>query len=311
MALLPHQIYKIAKSYANYAVDEKIRTLVKLYNQEKKDGLISLLLSKASNFSDKIKVIYCTYFLINYPKMSPNNILQIINNLYVLTVEEYEDEKRILETCPECGGDGYQYCSYCEGDGKIDCKYCDGEGEIECSECDGSGTEDCRFCGGDGTETDYEEDDDGEEVEVEVDCTSCEGSGKESCRGCGGNGEFECPECEGSGTENCSNCDGYGTESCDYCGGSGDIESDDYHYEINKIQMIVVGSSLKKFEDEIMDLGDYRNLEANEKSFDWSLEINDYSYEDDITSEDRRDTAGMEDNFVEFIGLTKLENHKN
>jgi len=311
MGLLPHQIYKIAKSYANYAVDEKIRTLVKLYNQEKKDGLISLLLSKAPNFSDKIKVIYCTYFLINYPKMSSNNIFQIINNLYVLTVEEYEDEKRILETCRECGGDGYQDCSYCEGDGKIDCKYCDGEGEIECNECDGSGTEDCRFCGGDGTETDYEEDDDGEEVEVEVDCTSCEGSGKESCRGCGGNGEFECPECEGSGSEDCSNCDGYGTESCDYCGGSGDIESNDYHYEINKIEMIVVGSSLKKFEDEIMDLDDYRHLEANEKSFDWSLEINDYSYEDDITSEDRRDTAGMEDNFVEFIGLTKLENHKN
>lgn len=251
MALLPHQIYKIAKSYATYAVEEQIRTLSKLYNQEKKDGLISLLLSKAPNFSDKIKVIYCTYFLINYPRMGSNNILQIINNLYVLTVEEYEDEKRILETCPECGGDGYQDCSYCEGDGKIDCKYCDGEGEIECNECDGSGTEDC------------------------------------------------------------SNCDGYGTESCDYCGGNGDIESDDYHYEINKIKMIVVGSSLKKFEDEIMDLDDYRHLEANEKSFDWSLKINNYTYEDGITSEDRRDTAGTEDNFVEFLGLTKLENYQN
>ena len=244
-------LYKIAKSYANYAADESLYSLRKLYQQEKKDELISLLLSKVQSFADKIKVIYCTYLLLNYPRMGSDNIFKIVNNLYVLTVDEYEDEKRILETCPECGGDGYQDCSYCEGDGKIDCRYCDGEGNIECSECDGSGTEDC------------------------------------------------------------SNCDGYGTESCDYCGGDGDIESDDYHYEINKIKMIVVGSSLKKFEDEIMNLDDYRNLEANEKSFDWSLEINHSTYEDNITSEDRRDTVGMEDNFVEFLGLTKLENYQN
>jgi len=311
MALLPHQIYKIAKSYANYAADESLYSLRKLYQQEKKDELISLLLSKVQSFADKIKVIYCTYLLLNYPKMSSDNIFKIVNNLYVLTVDEYEDEKKIQESCTRCDGDGHQDCSYCEGDGNIDCRYCDGEGNIECSECDGSGTEDCRFCGGDGTETDYEEDDDGEEVEVEVDCTSCEGSGKESCSGCGGNGEFECPECEGSRTEDCSNCDGYGTESCDYCGGDGTLDSDEDYYEVKQINMVVVGNSLKKFEYKIMDLEKYRNLEMNEKSFDWGLEFKFYDYEDDITSEDRRDTVNMENDFVEFLGLTKLENYQN
>lgn len=92
-------------------------------------------------------------------------------------------------------------------------------------------------------------------------------------------------------------------------GGSGTEDSEEDYYEINRVIKVVVGSSLMKFEGELMDLEKFRDLEMNDKLFKWDLRIKTNYFQDDETSEDRKASVDMNDNFVEFVDLIKLENY--
>ena len=178
-----------------------------------------------------------------------------------------------------------------------------GEGNIECNECWGEGTEECRYCDGKGTET--EEDDEGDEVEVE--CSTCDGSGKENCRDCGGNGEYECPDCEGSGSSMCDECSGNGQQYCEWCGGSGETESEEQYYNITRQKMIVISSRASKYEDEIIEIDKFNEIEEEDKAFQLNLVYSSLIFNDNVEEDERRETAGMEDNFVEIVAFSKLE----
>lgn len=305
MGLQYNQIFKLAKTLANYLESEnEYFSLLKIKRSISKDHILSVLIERAPLDTDKVKVIYTTWFLLNRGStIKPEQIEKIISNLYVVTIDWYDDTGTIKQECGNCGGDGYDECSECDGDGRNECRSCDGEGTIECYECDGRGTEDCRHCDGKGTET--EEDDEGDEVEVE--CSVCDGSGEENCRDCGGNGNYECPDCDGSGSQSCDECSGSGQEYCNWCGGSGEMDSDEQYYNITRQKMIVISSRASEFEGDTIDIDEFNEIESENKAFEHSLVYNSWYFDDDIDEDERRETAGMENNFVEIIDFKKLE----
>jgi len=305
-----NQLYNIGKSIAEAAKDEYGNSFIgpqKIKNLINSDHLVQLLMTKVPNVIDKIKTIYIAYFVLNQ-RLEPSQIENILNNLYVLEVDIYEDKNRIYVTCDMCDGDGEIECRYCDGDGNIDCRYCDGDGEIECYECDGDGNEECRYCDGSGTETDTEEDDEGEEVEVEVSCGGCSGSGNEECRSCGGDGTFECSECEGKGTEKCDECEGYGKHWCEYCE-EGYTESNDEYYKVETRNIVMYGTSGSKYVDKVMTLSEFEDIESDPDIFEYDMTINStYHQNEDTNYEDERSNYDMDDDFVIVNELTKLEN---
>ena len=307
MGLQNIQIFKLAKTLANYLESEReYFSLKKIQNIINKDNILSVLMERASSNSDKVKVIYTTWFLLNRPNFKPETIIKIVSNLYVITIDWYDDTGTIKKECGNCGGDGYEDCDYCDGDGSVSCRTCDGDGNIECNECYGSGTEECRHCDGKGSET--EEDDEGDEIEVE--CSVCDGSGEEKCRGCGGTGEYECPDCDGRGDESCNECNGGGQQYCEWCSGSGEQDSDEQYYSITRQKMIVVSSRASEYEDKIIDLDEFNEIESENKAFELNLVYSSSYFDDDIDEDERRESAGMEDNFVEIVSFIKLEDSR-
>jgi hypothetical protein len=304
------QIYSLAKSLANLAESElsgKAITRTKIKKLASSDHFGQLIMSKAPTTADKLKIIITSWFIINQPRIKPEDINRIINNLYVLTVDIYDEMGYKSETCDNCAGDGYYDCSSCDGSGEQECRYCDGEGTEECYECSGEGTEECRYCDGKGTETETEEDDEGEEVEVEVECVHCDGEGAERCDSCGGQGNYSCGTCEGSGTETCNSCDGNGHEDCDNCGGSGEVDSYNYYYFIERVDYLILGKSLEKYIDEPLPKEFFDDIESDGPSFDYYmiLKTNNYMSEEDV--DETRKQNGMEDNFVIIQDINKLE----
>lgn len=307
MGLQNIQVLKLAKTLANYLESEReYFSLKKIQKIISKDHILNVLMERAPLNSDKVKVIYATWFLLNRPNFKPETIIQIISNLYVIIIDWYDDTGTIKTECGNCGGDGYEDCDECDGNGRVDCRTCDGDGNIECNECYGSGTEECRHCDGKGSET--EEDDEGDEIEVE--CSVCDGSGEEQCRGCNGNGEYECPDCEGSGSSTCEECNGGGQQYCEWCGGSGEQDSDEQYYSITRQKMIVVSSRASEYEDKIIDLDEFNEIENENKAFELNLVYSSTYFDDDIDEDERRENAGMEDNFVEIVSFIKLEDSR-
>jgi hypothetical protein len=301
-------IFSIAKSLSNLAISELGPTFTRNAVKElvSKDHFGQLLISKAPTISDKLKIILTSWFIVNKPKMSADDIYRIINNLYVVTVEIYDETDYIKEECHDCYGDGYLECGDCEGSGKEDCRYCDGEGDVDCDECSGSGREECRYCDGRGTETDTEEDDEGDEVEVDVDCVHCDGSGEESCRDCGGGGNFECSQCEGTGNEECNRCEGNGSEYCNECGGSGEVDSGEVYYNVDVYEYLVVGNYLDKI-DMVITKEQFDEIEETSTTYQYYMTLNYSTRTSDDNADDTRDKYGMEDSFVVIEDVTKLE----
>lgn len=307
MALQDTQIFKLSTTLKNYlTTDNQYWGLSKIKNQINKDHLLAVLMERAPSNADKVKVIYTTWFLINRPNFKPETIRQIISNLYVITIDWYDDKVYIKQECGNCGGYGYEDCDECDGNGRVDCKTCDGDGNIECNKCYGAGTEECKHCDGKGNET--EEDDEGDEIEIE--CSVCDGSGEEQCRDCGGAGEYTCPDCDGAGNDECGECGGSGEQYCHWCGGSGEVDSDEQYYSITRQKMIVVSSRASEFEDDIIDLNKFNKLESENKAFELNLVYSSSYYDDDVDEDERRETAGMEDNFVEIVDFVKLEDSR-
>jgi hypothetical protein len=300
------QIYSLAKSLANLAESEltgKAITRTKIKQLASSDHFGQLIMSKAPTTADKLKIIITSWFIINQPRIKPEDINRIINNLYVLTVEIYDEMDYKTDTCEDCGGDGYDDCGSCGGDGKQDCRYCDGEGKMECDTCVGEGTEECGYCDGKGTET--EEDDEGDEVEVE--CVHCDGEGAVRCSDCGGQGDFECSVCLGSGTEGCDSCEGHGSEDCRFCGGSGEVDSNEYYYNIETFDYLIIGKTLEKYIGNPIDKDFFDDIENEDPSFDYYMILRRYSNmsEDDV--DETKKQYGMEDNFVIIQDINKLE----
>jgi hypothetical protein len=123
-------------------------------------------------------------------EMGDKMINQIAFAILITTEETY-----YVESCDDCGGDGYTRCDVC-----------DGTGRVECSECDGTGEENCYACDGEG------------EVGGET-CDECEGYGNMTCTNCDGDENLECSECDG------------GSKTCDTCDGDGDVQTDEYEYK--------------------------------------------------------------------------------
>lgn len=296
------KIYSIANSLANLVRSEKDHfvSIIGIIKIIKNDHFAELLLSKTNGVSEKIKVLIATYFIINRQNQL-SELEGILSNLYVATIDLYEDTFNIQEDCDECNGSGEEDCYRCGGEGKVDCKTCDGEQSIECDSCGGDGTEDCRYCDGKGSET--EEDDEGEEIEVE--CVHCEGEGTENCRDCGGSGSFECPSCEGNGQEECPSCEGYGTFGCEYCQ-DGIVETDKLKYNIRRSYVAMLGDDFKKYDGESIEVDTFNEIEEN---LPLAFEIT-YKYfpDEDVEVDDRRESNGVEDNFVEVVDFEKLEN---
>jgi hypothetical protein len=304
-------IFSLAKSLAKLAESEiegKVITRNRIKQLVSNDHFGQLIMSKAPTIADKLKIIITSWFIINQPKIKPEDINRIISNLYVLNVEIYDEMRYKDETCEQCGGDGWEECSNCDGSGKDECRYCDGNGTEECHSCDGEGTEECRYCDGKGTETETEEDDEGDEVEVEVECVHCDGEGAERCRDCGGSGNFDCGTCEGTGYEECNSCDGSGSNNCDYCGGSGEVESDEYYYNVESVKYLVLGKSLEKYLGGPITKEMFDNIEYDDASFDYYMILKSSSYmsEDDVDETNRQN--GMEESFVIIEDIEKLEN---
>jgi hypothetical protein len=100
-----------------------------------------------------------------------------------------------VESCEECGGDGFVRCDVCNGVGTVECSTCEGTGEESCYECDGEGMVDDKTC------------------------DECEGTGK-----------MTCTDCYGDESVNCSACE-EGSKTCDTCDGGGDVETIEYEYK--------------------------------------------------------------------------------
>ena len=313
MTLDPNKLYGIAQSLAEVAKDEYgektyigFTKMVRLFNLS---HFAELLLSKISTPSDKVKLVFMSYLIIN-GRYKKETIIGLSTRLYLYIIDFYDDSEEIKQECSNCEGSGDEECSGCDGTGKLDCGYCDGEGKVECYDCSGEGTEECRSCDGKGTETETEEDDEGEEIEVEVDCGGCGGSGAEDCRSCGGNGDYQCSECEGSGGNDCEDCGGYGSHTCGYCDGHGEEDSGEYKYSITRMTYITLGNKLSEFEDQPMLFSDFEEIDADEKKVPFSFTVNKkYFSDDDITKEGRQEMVGLDDDFVEIINAYKLENY--
>jgi hypothetical protein len=306
------KIYSIANGLANLCKTEygdSFIGITKIKKVIQKDHFAELLMSKVTTIPEKIKVFVAVYFILNRQSQLPA-LEAFLINLYVTTIDLYEDTQYIEVECDECDGSGDEHCSSCDGDGRKECDTCDGDGNIECETCDGEGTEECTYCDGKGTDTDTEEDDEGNDVEVEVECSSCDGRGTEYCRDCGGGGNFECPTCDGSGNFECEDCGGYGSHTCGYCDGNGQRESSDLKYIIRRSYVVMFGDYFKKYDTQYISVETFNEIEQNDKLVPFNLELGYKYYEDeDVEVEDRRESVGgMEDDFVEIVDFVKLEN---
>lgn len=303
-----NQLYKIANAIAPYAKQEFGNSFIGFYKLKKLikgDHLVQLLMSKANADIDKIKVLYITFFILNRT-LNDEQIENILNNLYVLTVFLYEDKNNIKVDCGFCDGSGEQECGECSGDGRIDCVYCDGEGETECYECSGDGTEECRCC--DGSKTETEEDDEGEEIEVS--CSCCDGKGTEDCRSCGGQGTFECDQCGSSGTKTCDDCGGYGNIGCVYCD-EGFEDSDEEYYNVERRAIVMYGTNAQEYVGKIMTIDDFSEIEYDNEIFEYEFTLNSkYIQEETYDYEEKRSQYDMEDDFVEIEDIVELESYK-
>ena len=115
MALPPNRLFNLAKSLAQFASSNEYISKGKLWKLKSSDHLVNLLLSKAPDEADKIKVIYIAWFLLNRPKMKGSDIMNIINNLYVVTVDFYDETGTIKVDCDNCDY-GSVDCSSCDSD---------------------------------------------------------------------------------------------------------------------------------------------------------------------------------------------------
>jgi len=304
MSLTDNKIISLGKSLLNLAKEEygqDIITKNKLRILCRSDELAKTIISSSELMSDKIKIIYAAEH--NQFNKTKEEIIKIINDLYFVVIDYYDDVDYIKNECNECYGEGNQDCYKCAGTGEEDCRTCDGDGTIDCDSCSGDGVEDCRYCDGKGTET--EEDDEGDEIEVE--CVHCKGSGHQDCRDCGGNSNFECPTCDGGGNESCGECDGSGVESCYRCGGSGEVQSDEEYYTITKRRMVTVGNKVEKYDGECMLLKKFEKKDANNEMLINEFTISQSSYDDDVPEDERNSSVGMDDYFVEIVDVLKLE----
>lgn len=187
-------------------MDEKLKKLAR-----KVEGLISggetpqqvydLLIGVAKKQKDYFthlgpdNIIKLTFYI--YSIKNTNNFElgdKMINNLSFIKLVQTEGNHTV-NSCEECGGDGYVRCEACDRTGRVECGECGGDGEVDCFECDGTG------------EVEGEEGREG--------CGNCEGTGQDECSECGGDGEVSCDECGGDGEMVCNECDG-----------NGEIESD-------------------------------------------------------------------------------------
>lgn len=221
-------------------------TLQGLSNLVRGDHMIQLFFSKLTVY-DIVRVIYYTYFLGIGKKQ--DDIFILLDKIFIMVADEYDEKQYLEQECPDCYGDGYLECSECDGSGDETCNNCDGDKTIDCDTCDGSGKEDCGYCDGSGGEDDEEGNFD--------ECVHCDGEGKESCQDCGGVGNFECQKCDGEGHTDCRSCDGSGTEYCGYCDGSGQVQSDEEYYTYNSRNFLsTLDSSCFRFEDTVIDSWD-------------------------------------------------------
>lgn len=134
-----------------------------------------------------IKLVFYIYSIKNTNNFDLGD--KMINNLMFIKLIDTEGN-RTVNSCDECGGDGY-----------IRCEECGGNGTVDCSKCNGNGEHDCTYCDGDG------------EVDG-VECDECEGSGEERCEECRGDGSVDCNYCS-NGESYCSECDGKGEITSD------------------------------------------------------------------------------------------------
>lgn len=144
-----------------------------------------------------IKLVFYIYSIKNTNNFDLGD--KMINNLMFIKLIDTEGNHSV-NSCDECGGDGYLRCDVCNGNGTVDCDECDGTGERDCGYCDGEG---------------------------EID--------GEECDECGGAGEERCEECSGDGNVECDNCRG-GEVVCQECDGNGEVPSDsDFDFYIKSI----------------------------------------------------------------------------
>jgi hypothetical protein len=71
--------------------------------------------------------------------------------------------------------------------------------------------------------------------------------------------------------------------------------------------MIVISSRASKYADETIDLDEFNEIEEGDKAFQLNLVYSASIFNDNVEEDERRETAGMEDNFVEIVAFSKLE----
>jgi hypothetical protein len=292
-------LVKVAKS----EYGEGYNGLYKLKALCQTDHFAKLLLSKVPTVIDQAKVLYICYYLLNDKNTTPEQIVSIVNNLYVVSIYEFDDTTVPNVLCDYCDGTGEEECSDCRGIGRVDCSTCDGEGYFDCDSCGSDGTEDCRQCDGTGRETDYDENDE----EIEVSCDNCDGTGKDDCRDCGGTGNFECYECNGGKTEKCGSCDSYGEVTCDYCGGDGEVEGDEEYYRVTESVYLTTSSDIEEYLNEPISEEDWDDR-YDVDLLPNSLIIRRYTFNSEYSVENTNDYYGMGDSFVVPRTIRRIEN---
>ena len=119
---------------------------------------------------------------------------KMLNEIAFAILITTEGESHV-ETCDDCGGNGYIGCDSCDGTGRVECGECDGTGETDCYQCDGNG-----------------------QVDGET-CDECDGAGSMTCTECDGEQDIQCSECDD------------GSSTCIYCGGDGEVTTDEKEYK--------------------------------------------------------------------------------
>jgi hypothetical protein len=70
----------------------------------------------------------------------------------------------------------------------------------------------------------------------------------------------------------------------------------------------MIGDGFSQYEGKYFSVEDFNEIESNEEIVPFNLEIHvRYIEDDEMTMEDRRDSVGMEDNFVEVTEVIKLD----
>ena len=297
------KLLKVAKGLSVLSLDynDDVITLFKCFEISKKDQFGTLILSKLENSVDRIKSVYLAYFLIKKPNLKWVDYYRLIENLYVLEYDLYEDTDSMDVDCGGCYGSGYENCDECGGDGEEDCSYCDGDGKVECNDCWGEGKVDCDECGGSGEVE--EEGDDGETEKVS--CENCDGDGEVSCRNCGGQGTYDCDECDSRGSVSCKNCGGSGEEYCGWCNGSGEVKTENEHYEIRNVYVVLFGKKMEDYVGKIIPLSEFNELDYE---FEYDKKFNQSTRFSDEDVDETNNEYGMDEPFVEILGLEPLKN---